>query len=174
MCCEERAYDSELQICCNGEVVEREEFHQMHLQKLKEFLEAMGVDFAAYLENHGIAPKSLMTCLECCRDKVYFKNDDKICCEGELHKPRPANAECCGQKAIDSVKLICCDGNAQSRPDNAACCGRVAYDRLKMYCCSRELIELQSDHIPGTFPNPTSGKSDSQIRAAIARARSIK
>ena len=143
MCCGERAYDSDVQICCNGEIIDREQFHDMTLHRLKKYLHSMGVDFYTYLNNHGIAPESLTTCLECCRDKVYFKTDDKICCEGELHKPRPANAECCGQKAIDSVKMICCDGNAQPRPDNAACCGRVAYDRLKKYCCSRELIERQ-------------------------------
>jgi len=134
------AYNSKKQLCCHGEVTDRYEFSEVYLEKLRQYLAAFDIVLEWYLEKHHIKPMSLMTCLDCCGDHVYFKTDDKICCAGEL-QARPANAECCGPKPINAVATICCDGVPQPRPDNAACCGRLAYNRRWYYCCSKKLFK---------------------------------
>ena len=129
-------YDSMIQTCCKGEITDRKKFNEIYLQKLREYLDAMGVNIEWYLTKYNIDPVRMMTCLDCCGEKVYFKTDDRICCDGEL-QARPSNAACCGPEPIDSVEMICCEGVPQPRPPNAACCGQRAYDRLTQYCCSR-------------------------------------
>ena len=130
-----------MQMCCKGEIIDRKEFIDIHYEKLRKYLDVMNIDLVWYLKKYNIDPVRLMTCLDCCGEKVYFKTDDRICCDGEL-QARPSNAECCGPEPINSVEMICCEGVPQPRPPNAACCGQKAYDRLLFSCCSKQLSKI--------------------------------
>ena len=142
-CCGKRAYDSLRQICCGGQVINKKKYRGKYLAKLKKYLALFGITLTEYAEKHGLKLKSMLPCLECCGDKPYFERNDRICCDGKW-QTKPPNAECCGEKAINSMKMICCEGVPQPRPPNAGCCGTRAYDRRREKCCSNATISTMA------------------------------
>ena len=134
-CCGRKAFDSQLQFCCDKQIIDKMSYLKVYLSGLQGYLSLFGMSLDEYASNFGLHLGSLLPCMGCCGREPFIESDDKICCEGMLQQ-KPANGECCGQKAFDSLQMICCDGVPQTRPPNAACCGREAYNSIKDTCCS--------------------------------------
>ncbi|KAI0211172.1 hypothetical protein LSAT2_003997, partial [Lamellibrachia satsuma] len=129
-------------MCCKGEIIDKREFQYKYFGRLIEYLALFGVPIEKYIRDKIPEKTGLLSCLDCCGERLYIASADEICCRGNLF-PKPPNAECCGREPIDYVEMICCEGVAQPRPPNAACCGREAYDRRIQYCCSRKIRYIE-------------------------------
>ena len=73
-----------------------------------------------------------LPCVECCGDGIMPVNPDVICCDG-VQQQRPPNAECCGKRAYDSMRQICCGGQVIKKEEYQQKYHQLLMDYLSLF-----------------------------------------
>jgi len=139
-CCEndlgeKSAYVIAKEICCNGQVGNRE----THFCCLDNDLGEYGKSVCC---EDGLRDAVNATNRACC-DGQPFNEDTHLCCDGELIPHKNGETQCCGKQAYDPEQSLCCEGERTwSREMGDACCGRYPFfteENSKQFCCNGEI-----------------------------------
>lgn len=132
-CCEDslNAFDSATQICCGGNVQRQNSDNSLSCCGSKTY----NTQTQTCCESQKSSYKKEKGCCGACDSYVAVVST-------EYTVGNVANGQCCGGKAYDDTRNICCGNNIiRQNNDNALqCCGSDAYDPSKDICCSDDTL----------------------------------
>nr|XP_006823606.1 PREDICTED: uncharacterized protein LOC102810035 [Saccoglossus kowalevskii] len=75
----------------------------------------------------------------CCGGKA-FDSDKKICCKGHLHM-NTSSSRCCGHRTYSSETHMCCNKKIiRIRNGRAHCCASTVYNPPREACCNGQVV----------------------------------
>jgi len=135
-CCMSDAYDSRTQLCCAFNLVNKTHkdddkccFGKTFNSKKQQCCE---------YDVHDMKKGEEMGC---CRNGPFYVRYSKrthICCRGVMsRKTWGGNTYCCGKKAYNYGRNLCCQNKiARKRRNEDVCCGTFPYNRKSFLCCN--------------------------------------
>ncbi|XP_041796712.1 uncharacterized protein si:ch211-195m9.3 [Chelmon rostratus] len=143
-CCGKEAFDEDNELCCGPDrnktiLTKRSSHHQCcgHDQYNTKTHCCSWVNNTSVI--HSVNPS-------CCAEKSAVNGTkaydalSELCCQSTIVAKPAANIKCCGEKAFDEDKELCCGPNRNKtiltkKSSHHQCCGHDQYN-TKTHCCS--------------------------------------